>query len=149
MEYTIQFTQDGKTPFNPKEIFQSAYHAVKKTGLYSLDIKEWRKKATTDQTWTNSNQVFAEYYHNLVKETKVTSGYSGFHSANAMQEIFRALEHLALMVAADKDMVTRITEAVEALTKKYGHHNPTQKSHAYKSRDGKETQCQTHAIHIR
>ena len=35
--------------------------------------------------WKNFKQVFAEEYHDLVEEKKVTSGGAGFHSANAMQ----------------------------------------------------------------
>ena len=66
--------------------------------------------------WTIFIQVFAEEYHDLVEETKVTSGETRFYLANAMQEIGGALEHLAIVSVADKDAFTRLSEAVEALT---------------------------------
>ena len=60
--------------------------------------------------------MVAEEYHDLVEETKVTNGDVGFHSANAMQYIGRALEHLTMALVADKDIVTKLIEAVEAIT---------------------------------
>ena len=48
--------------------------------------------------------------------TKVTNGDPGFHSANAIQEIGGALKHLHMAAVANKDIVTNMAEAVEALT---------------------------------
>ena len=90
-EEAIQLSQDGKMTLTPVQIFQTAYHAINKTGLYSLALKEWHKKSPADQTWTIFKQVIAEEYQNLAEETKVTSRDSGFHSENAMQEIGGAL----------------------------------------------------------
>ena len=36
VEGSIQFAQHGKMPFTPSHILQTAYHAVNKTGIYSL-----------------------------------------------------------------------------------------------------------------
>ena len=58
---------------------QTAYHSVKKTGLYSLVLKEWRKKAMADKTWDSFKAIFAEEYHDLVEETKAATGDAGFH----------------------------------------------------------------------
>ena len=46
-----------------------------------------KKKAATKQIRKVFKQVFIEEYHDLVKEKKVTSGYSGFNMANSMQGI--------------------------------------------------------------
>ena len=48
-----------------------------------------------------------------MEDTKVTHRDSGFHSANAMQEIGGALEHLSMVVGTNKEIVTKLTEAVE------------------------------------
>ena len=85
VEDAIQFAQDRKTPLTLSKIVQTAHHSINKTGLYTLELKEWRKKATKDKTWAIFKQVFVEEYHDLVEETKVTSGDSGSHSANAIQ----------------------------------------------------------------
>ena len=70
---------------NPVKNCADGTHYINKTGLYTLELKEWRKKATKDKTWAIFKQVFVEEYHDLVEETKVTSGDSGSHSANAIQ----------------------------------------------------------------
>ena len=43
---------------------------------------------------------------------KVTCGDAIFHSANAMQDIGGELEHLTMAEMADKDIVSRLTDAV-------------------------------------
>ena len=53
--------------------------------------------------------MFTEEYHDLVKETKVTSGNAGFHYANEILEIGGALEHLYTAAVADKDIITNMT----------------------------------------
>ena len=53
-----------------------------------------------------------------MEETKVTNGYAGFHSANAMQEIRGDLKRLTTEEGANKNIVTNLTEAVEKLTTK-------------------------------
>ena len=35
--------------------------------------------------WDSFKQLFFEGYHDLVEETKVTNGYTGFHSAYVMK----------------------------------------------------------------
>ena len=60
VEDAIHFAQDGKMPFTPAKIVQTAYHAVNKTGLYSLEIEEWRNKVTADNTWVSFKQVLLE-----------------------------------------------------------------------------------------
>ena len=52
--------------------------------------------------WVSFKMIFAEEYHDLVEETKVTTGKTVFHSANVMQEIGGALEHLAMSADTNK-----------------------------------------------
>ena len=85
VEDAIQFLQDWKTPFTPSHIVQTSYYAVNKTGLYYLALKECHKKRPDNQTWNIFKQVFADEYHDLVEETKVTSGVAGFHLENVME----------------------------------------------------------------
>ena len=83
----IKFAQDKKTPFKPEQIDPTAYRTINKKGLYSLALKEWHKKAMANKMWASLKTIFAEGYHDLVEETKVTKWDAGFHSDNAMQEI--------------------------------------------------------------
>ena len=114
---SIYTSNRWKTPFTPAQTVQTEYHAVNKTGLYSLALKEWCKKVIVYRNWASFKQVFAEEYHKLVEETKVTRGDAGFQSTDAMQEIGGALEHLAMEAVAEKDIVTKLTEAVKTLTR--------------------------------
>ena len=69
------------------------------------------------RNWASFKQVFAEEYHKLVEETKVTRGDAGFQSTDAMQEIGGALDHLYMVEVKKKDILTKLGEAVEALTR--------------------------------
>ena len=62
--------------------------------------------------------IFAEEYHDLIEETKVTTGDAVSHSANAMQDIGGALEDLSMAEGTNQDIVAKLTEAVEQPTKK-------------------------------
>ena len=59
--------------------------------------------------------MFAEEYHNLVEETKVTIRNSGFHSENVVQEIGGTLEHLILEAEVNKDIFMKLTDVFKAL----------------------------------
>ena len=62
--------------------------------------------------------MFAEEYHDLVEDTKVTNGDAGFHLANTMQEIGGGDLSTSLLAAgAERDIVTKLKDAVEKLTK--------------------------------
>ena len=52
-----------------------------------------------------------------MEETKVANGDAGFHSVNSMQDIGGSLDPIAMAFGADKDIVTKLTEAVEQLKK--------------------------------
>ena len=60
-------------------------------------------------------KISSEEYHDLAEEKNVTSWDARCHLANEMQEIIRALEHLAMLAVADKNTVTRLIDAVESL----------------------------------
>ena len=116
-EDAIQFAQDRKTPFTLAQLLQTAYHAVNKTGIYSLTLKEWSKKAMADKTCARFKTIFAEEYDDLVEEIKITTRDAGFRLANAMQEIKREIDQPTIAAREDKYIVTKLTEAVEKITK--------------------------------
>ena len=70
-----------------------------------------------EKTWYRFKTILAEEYNDQVEEIKVTTGDAGFHSDNAMQEIRGALEHLAMVAGDNKEIVTKLPEAVEQLSK--------------------------------
>ena len=80
-------------------------------------MKEFHKKATSDKTWASFKKVFTEKYNDLAEKTKVTNRDAGFHSADEIQEIRGLLEHLAMAEVANKNIVTKLTEAVNTLTR--------------------------------
>ena len=96
-------------------------------------MKEFYDKVTADKIWASFKQVFTDEYNDLVEEIKVTNGDAGFHSANGIQEIRGALDHLAMAEVANKNIVTKLKEAVETPTrKKYVRHEKIEQRHENK-----------------
>ena len=60
VEDEIQFAQGGETPFTPAQILRTGNYAVNKKRIYSLSLKEWRKKSMTDKMWARFLKIFAE-----------------------------------------------------------------------------------------
>ena len=48
VEDGIQFAQDGKMPFAPSQIVQTAYRVINNIGMYSLPLKECIRKRAAD-----------------------------------------------------------------------------------------------------
>ena len=69
-----------------------------------------------EKMWAIFKIIFLEEYYDLVEETKVTTGESFFHSSNVMHKIGGALEHLAMASGDDKDIFSKLNEAVDQLT---------------------------------
>ena len=68
-----------------------------------------------DKIWASFKTIFAEEYHELVEETNVNTGDASFHLANAIKEIWVAIKHLSMAADDNKDIVTKLIEAVEQL----------------------------------
>lgn len=107
----IQYAADGNTPFTAEQILQTVLLAVMATGLYKDDVKAWRKKDPADKNWSSFKTHFAEAYHEMKEDQRLTSDQGGFHSANAMVDVAGALDNLALAATADRDIVQQLTMA--------------------------------------
>eukprot|EP00566_Odontella_aurita_P016593 CAMPEP_0113569390 /NCGR_PEP_ID=MMETSP0015_2-20120614/24388_1 /TAXON_ID=2838 /ORGANISM="Odontella" /LENGTH=249 /DNA_ID=CAMNT_0000472057 /DNA_START=458 /DNA_END=1203 /DNA_ORIENTATION=+ /assembly_acc=CAM_ASM_000160 len=117
----VQFADVGKTPCKHERILQMVYLAVLKTVLYGDAGKEWRNKSDADCTWTNFKTTFADEYHDLKLQQRLTMGQAGFHEANDARgeevvEIEEALDQLAIAETVDRDVVASLTASIKQLT---------------------------------
>ena len=56
-----------------------------------------------------------------MEDTKVTTRDAGFHSTDTMQDIGGALKNLSMGAGGNRDIITKLTEDVEQLTKTMCH----------------------------
>jgi hypothetical protein len=47
----IEFAKEAESAYTDKQIMDRALAIVAKTGLYSNDLKTWRKRSVAQQTW--------------------------------------------------------------------------------------------------
>lgn len=56
---------------------------LRKTGLFTKDIKDWEKKAADDKTWNNLKIAFTEANQIRLKQPATTTAAAGYNTANA------------------------------------------------------------------
>jgi hypothetical protein len=102
------------------QILQTTYHAVSTSGYYTEACKEWRRCPTLQKTWALFKTFFASKYHDLKEQQRLNVTQSNFHNANQAVEltadISTALDDLAMAATTDRDIVTQLTQANQALT---------------------------------
>jgi hypothetical protein len=86
------------------------------SGFYNEACKEWQRKPEVDKTWLNFKTFFGREYRDLREQQRVTSGTSGFHSANALEDISVVLDNLANAAIADKAQFDQLLKSIETLT---------------------------------
>ena len=125
IDNAVQFASDGDIPFTQKQIMQTAYHAIFATGLYVDACKIWRNKPEHEKTWNALKTYFAQEYHELREQNRITAQQTGYHSAGNAEihlayvtmDITDALDNLALATTNDCNIIAQLTEANEALTR--------------------------------
>lgn len=80
----IEYADDGDVPFTGEQILQTAYHAVSVCGLYKDACKEWRAKPQVNKTWQAFKVFFAQEYHELREQQRLTAGQSDYRSTDGV-----------------------------------------------------------------
>ena len=111
----VEYASAGKTPYTPLQIVTTAYQLIFDTGVFSLDCKEWRKKATDDKTWANFIIFWTEKHLDYREEQTHTSG-TGFHANSATNETIEAIACLATATASDRKALENLTATNLVLT---------------------------------
>ena len=79
----------------------------------------WSKNLSSDKTWAGFKKFFADEYNDLRKLQHINSNQAGFYGSNmdiTMQDdIFEALDNLAMATTSERDLLTQITRTTKQL----------------------------------
>ena len=88
-EFLIEQIQDATdyaahagTPYSQEKILATAYDLVFKTGMFSNDLRGWRRKPAVDKTWANFKPFMTDRYAEWRQEHVNTAGHK-YSTANA------------------------------------------------------------------
>ena len=65
---------DTKEPYSDKQMVRIPYDAVLKMEVFSKSLKEWRRKAAADKTWTNFKKYMTDEYNVYLEDESVEDG---------------------------------------------------------------------------
>ena len=127
LDEAIAYADAGCAPYTSAQILQNAVDLVLSTGLYNLEIREWRRRAPEDRTFPNFRRFWSNAYLAWSEEqdAAISSGsrLQGHDTANAvfdpstyMGETAGAIANLATATASDRDAVSALTSTVATLT---------------------------------
>ena len=112
-------------PYTPEQIEQMGYMILEKTGVFTDECKQWRRRTTATKTWANLKTDFGIAHNDLV-ETGQTAGEAGYRNeANYVsstddnefhQETAAALANLASATESDRATLKELASANSALT---------------------------------
>ena len=77
IEIAVQFSEAGKSPYEPKQVVSRAYLLVLKTGLYSEACKDWETKTESNKTLVSFKQYFTKHHRDL-RLMQTASGNAGY-----------------------------------------------------------------------
>jgi len=80
-----QFAMQGGETIHNSQLVRKGYEIIGRTGLFTEDCKEWRKKPEDEQTFDNFKQFFTAADDDR-RKNNATTGSSGY-SANAIEQI--------------------------------------------------------------
>jgi hypothetical protein len=100
----------AEEPLTDKQTLRIAYDAVLKTGLFSKSLKEWRRKPTADQTWSNFKAFMAKEYQDYLEDESAEDGIYGANGA-AHNETMTALEGILSNMSAYQASITNLNDA--------------------------------------
>ena len=107
----------------------AAVSAIAASGVLNDDVKEWRKKATTDKTWDAFKKFFSKAHTEWKAELKISAG-NHFPRANSAaphrippkadtpisDALSDSLANLATATSADRAAVASLTDKIAKLT---------------------------------
>lgn len=77
----LQLAIDGNDPITPAFTIHAVLTIMKKTGIFSDAVRDWRKRPVADRTWIHFKTHFSDA--NVERLRLLTASQGGFHSANA------------------------------------------------------------------
>ena len=110
----IQYLYYDKQPYVAAQIINNAYNMVLYTGqkYVAQESRIWK-------TWAAFKDFFAEKYHDIHKHQNIDATQEVFHGGNMdiimKNNIYEALDNLAVSKNLEKDVLAQITSTIKHL----------------------------------
>lgn len=120
-----EMAETAGNPYTEMQILNNAYTLVQNTGMYTTDLKEWKRLPIAGRTWPDFKQYMVARQIEQLEHSTTARG-AGYHStaANALLEVERAnyinaaeaLTNLAMATANDRSALAALTNTVQQQT---------------------------------
>ena len=125
IQNAIDFAAHTGTPYTQNQIQATAYNLVFNTGMFTNNLRDWRRKPIAVQTWANFKPFMSDRYTKWRQEHINNAGHK-YGTANAVyddgpefeQRTIDAIANLATATANDRATVAKLTETIAELTTK-------------------------------
>ena len=117
VEDGMEYADAGGNPKTPEQIVMTGQQLLTETGMFTDDLKIWRRLPAPDRTWTRFKADFSVAHQELRENAAVGQGVFG-HANNATTdaEISEAMANFATAAAADRTTVTTLSATIDRLT---------------------------------
>jgi hypothetical protein len=121
-----EYSEAGGVPIGPSQQINVGYAKIFATGHFMIACRRWNEKPAAEKTWTHFKSHFAAAHRQHKQMQEESAANSGYHSANAAmtqnedqmaEATIGALANLATSTAADRGVVTALTQANSRLAK--------------------------------
>jgi hypothetical protein len=120
------YSEAGGVLIGPSQQINVGYAKIFATGQFMSACRRWNEKPAAEKTWTHFKSHLAAAHRQHKQMKGETAAHAGFHSANAAmtqtedhmsEATIGALANLATATAADRGVVTALTQANAQLVK--------------------------------
>ena len=116
VEDGMEYAAAGNNPKTPEQIVMTGQQLITETGMFTDDIKMWKRLPNADKTWVRFKTDFS-LAHQELRENAAAGSFSGqANSAARDTELSEAMANLATATAADRTTVSTLTATVSQLT---------------------------------
>jgi methylthioribose-1-phosphate isomerase len=111
-------------PYTPAQVLNNAYTLVQQTGMFTTDLKEWKRLPDANRTWPAFKQFMVARQIEQMEHATTACG-AGYHAANAAllerecenyNNAAKALTNLATATASDRSALAALTNTVQQQT---------------------------------
>ena len=118
VEDGMEYVDAGNHPKIPEQIVITGQQLVQETGMFTVDLKIWKRLAANYRTSIRFKQKFSLAHQELRENTAIWKGAFGHaNSANRDAEITKAMANLVTATAVDRSTFTTLSATIERLTK--------------------------------
>ena len=116
IEDGMDYAAAGNNPKTPEQIVMTGQQLITETGMFTDEIKIWKRLPALDKTWTRFKTDFSLAHQELRENT--TMGTLGGQANNMARdtELSEAMANLATATAADRTTVSNLTATISQLT---------------------------------